>query len=389
MHILVLPSFYPTELDPICGQFFKDQALALRKHGLQVGVAYANGRSIRRGLSLHGLLTHRFQSAAGSEDGLATVRMLSWNTFGQVTWGGLLSGRLLLAAAQQYIKHYGRPDIVHVQQARWAGYGAYLLARQYGLPYVVTEHESYFEERKIPPSARSHLQAIYHGARTVMAVSRAMADAMRDVVDPTRTTIMPNMVDTQFFSPPSNPRPVEPFTFLCVARLAKIKRIDLLITAFHRTFAGDGATRLLIVGDGPEYGVLNRLTHDLGIGAQVAFTRQIPHLQVREKMRCANAFVLPSDIETFGIVLVEALASGLPVIATRCGGPEDIVTDDVGLLVARDDSVALGAALRRMRQVHQRYVPAALHAYAVRHFGEKAVVSRLLEVYRASITAFG
>lgn len=99
--------------------------------------------------------------------------------------------------------------------------------------------------------------------------------------------------------------------------------------------------------------------------------------------RCkAHSLVLCSDVETFGIVLIEAIACGLPVIATKCGGPEDVITDEIGLLVERNDPGALGTAMRQMHDTAVRYSPAALHEYADRHFGEHAVSAQVFDVYR-------
>lgn len=382
MHVLVVPSFYPTDLNPIGGQFFRDQVLGLRKYGLEVGVAFANGRSLRRGMSLPALFTHRFQPVAADENGIPTVRILSWNMLGQFTMGGLMNGALMAQAVTHYIAHYGKPDVIHAHQARWAGHGALLASQQHGIPFVITEHESYFAEGKIPERDKPHLRNIYQGATRVIAVSQAMAQAMADVYDPAKMTIIPNMVNTEFFLPPPAPRSADPFVFLCVARLAKVKCIDLLIQAFHQAFAGDPRYALRIVGDGPEYRALTGLTQSLGLSGQVCFTGELRHLGVLAEMQRANAFVLCSDVETFGVVLIEAISCGIPVIATRCGGPEDIVTDDVGLLIECNQAAPLARAMRRMCDDYARYDQATLHRLAAERFGEPAVSARLLAVYQ-------
>jgi len=107
MHILILPSFYPTDMDPVSGKFFQDQAQALSKSGLTVGVAFCEGRSLRRGLSCKAILTHHFQTTYNDENGLPTVRIFGWNTIGQLTLGAALGSYLMARAANEYIKRYG------------------------------------------------------------------------------------------------------------------------------------------------------------------------------------------------------------------------------------------------------------------------------------------
>ncbi len=293
----------------------------------------------------------------------------------------MMGVRHLVRAGKYYLDRYGRPDIIHAFQGRWAGYAAYLLARELRLPYVITEHESYFEEGNIPASALPYLRKCYHAASRVFAVSRAMAQAMARVCDQKHIQIIPNMVNTDCFTCLTEPRPYAPFLFLSVARLAKIKRLDLLIKAFHLAFADEPHVRLRIVGEGNEYPLLVRTVRELSLQQQVDFCGALPHRQVKEEMQHAHCLVLCSDVETFGLVLIEAIACGLPVIATKCGGPEDIVTEEVGELVPCDNPHVLANAMHQMRLKYPRYTPAVLHDFAQQHYGEQVIAARLSEEY--------
>ena len=97
--------------------------------------------------------------------------------------------------------------------------------------------------------------------------------------------------------------------------------------------------------------------------------------------------MLPSHIETFGVVLAEALACGLPVIATHSGGPQSIVTEADGLLVPPADVPALADALRTMREQSARYDSADIRARCRARFGEAAVVSQLAAIYADVLAA--
>ena len=123
-----------------------------------------------------------------------------------------------------------------------------------------------------------------------------------------------------------------------------------------------------------------------GVRSQVTFLGAIPRDAVREAMWAADCFVLPSHAENFGVVLIEALATGLPVISTRCGGPEDIVNDDVGILLRPGDERGLADALAAMRG-RPAVDPQAVRAYGVGRFGYAVVGPRLRDLYRAVLTS--
>jgi glycosyltransferase involved in cell wall biosynthesis len=98
-------------------------------------------------------------------------------------------------------------------------------------------------------------------------------------------------------------------------------------------------------------------------------------------MRQSAVLVLPSRRETFGSVLVEALACGTPVVASRCGGPEDIVTPEVGRLVEPEDEHALAAAIEQVLDDAAAYEPVRLREYALEHFAWPRIAGRIAELY--------
>ena len=108
--------------------------------------------------------------------------------------------------------------------------------------------------------------------------------------------------------------------------------------------------------------------------------------EVAALMQKSAVLVLPSRAESFGAVLVEALASGTPVIATRCGGPEDIVTDKVGRLVASEDPEALANAIADVLSNLDSYRPEDLRAYAVSRFSLRSVTERIRAEYVATLS---
>src|SRR5262249_45038271 len=127
------------------------------------------------------------------------------------------------------------------------------------------------------------------------------------------------------------------------------------------------------------------IAQQLNIAGHVEFAgKKLPN-EVAALMQESALLVLPSRIESFGMVLVEALACGTPVVSTRCGGPEEIVTEEVGALAAPDNPEALAEAIDVVLSRAGNYSPGRLRGYALSNFGIESVGSRLARIYKDAI----
>jgi glycosyltransferase involved in cell wall biosynthesis len=384
LHVLMVPSFYLTRERPYSGTFFRDWAQALQRAGVRIGVAYVEGRALR-GLSLAAMRESRFQLTAGVEDGLPTVRLHGWNTLAQWTPGGLIWARLAQRAIREYIAYHGRPDLVAAQSATWAGLAAWHADKTWDVPYVITEVNTGFGTGRIRGWEASVSRRAFAKARAVVAISQNLRRRLVASSGARRIDVIPCTVDETYWTPSSGPRARTRFTFFAQAHLSRRKGFDILIRAFARKFRGDPDTRLVIGGDGPIRADLEALAESCGVRPQVTFLGSVPRDTVREGMRAADCFVLPSLAENFGVVLIEALSTGLPVIATRCGGPEDFVDDSVGVLLHPGDEDGLAEALTMVRH-ERRFDREALRAYAIQRFGYATVGPRLRDLYNEVLT---
>lgn len=156
---------------------------------------------------------------------------------------------------------------------------------------------------------------------------------------PGRTTIrmMENGVDLDVFHPgaPRTRRPGDPVRLLFVGRLIPVKGVSMLLEAIAR-IGSDFPIHLTVIGDGPlRQGIASEAV-ERGLQDRVSLTGGLPLAEVAAHMREADAFCLPSIRESGGAVLLESLASGLPIIAVRYGGPAEIVDDEVGRPLSAD-----------------------------------------------------
>jgi teichuronic acid biosynthesis glycosyltransferase TuaC len=136
--------------------------------------------------------------------------------------------------------------------------------------------------------------------------------------------------------------------------------------AFYRSYERDAAE-------------VRSLVAALGLQDRVRFIGEVAPADVATLMRRSALLVVPSRRESFSLVTAEALASGTPVVATRCGGPEEILTPDTGELVPVGDPAALAIAIEAT--LSRRYDPQRLRQYAVERFGRAAAARRLGTLY--------
>lgn len=196
---------------------------------------------------------------------------------------------------------------------------------------------------------RQHERWLWPLAHHILCNSGILKDLLvsRYGVPPARLTVVQNGVDTEFFQPRSGEQSQGPPVLLCVARLVPDKDHDTLLAAFAHLADRHPDAELWLVGNGPRRPALEHKVQDLGLSGQVKF---LPTTQdVRQLYRQADIFVLSSVAEALPNVILEAMAAGLPVVATRVGGvPEAVASGETGLLVAPRDVAALAGALERL-----------------------------------------
>ncbi len=179
----------------------------------------------------------------------------------------------------------------------------------------------------------------------------------------------------------AEPRPSDAATILCVARQYRRKHVADLLRAIPRVRQSVPQARALIVGDGPEHADLCRLHKELSLGDTVQLLGELPDdTEVARLYRHADVFCLPSVQEGFGIVFLEAMASGLPIVATTAAAiPEVVPQAKAGVLVPPGDVEALTAALIDLLRDPQRRAECAAFGQAhVRRYDWPEVARRFL-----------
>ena len=283
--------------------------------------------------------------------------------------GRSLYGWLYAAALRQPLAHMvrgHRPDALLSYWAYPDGFATVVLARHFGLPVFVAGMGSDVNDIDHHFGKRRQVTWAFKNATGAVAVSRALGEAIVALgVDPAKVKVVPNGLDDaylaeQFPDPDGGEEARSGSTILFCGRLSREKNPGYLLHAARILFARRPEARVEFVGDGPLRRQLEALTADWGIRDRVVFAGEVRHDQVAAHMKRADVLCLTSLEEGCPNVLLEALACGLPVVATNVGGVPEIVTSDrLGLVVPLGQPAELAAALETA--LDRRWDRQALH----------------------------
>jgi len=294
--------------------------------------------------------------------------------------------RKLLA---DYVREHGKPDIIHAHSAILGGAAAAKLGQEWNIPVVLTEHSSAFARNLYMRWQLRLASDAAEAAGACIAVSPALGGLLgkRLVTPNVSWKWVPNVVADRFGEPEWSTRADRPVRYLSLALMTENKGQKDLLRAF-REAVGEGVEgELWLAGNGPIRSELEQLAHELGIANRVRFPGLIPPDEVPALLKEVDVMVISSHYETFGVVAAEALMAGVPVIATRCGGPECIVTPGDGFLVPVKQPAALAEAMLNISETINDFDPREIASRARDRFSEQAVAEQLTHIYNEVLEA--
>lgn len=291
-------------------------------------------------------------------------------------------------------------DVIHTHSPFTMGVVGARFARRLRIPLVFTYHTLYDEyvhyvpwigSRLTRPMVRTYAVAYANRCNCVLAPSQTLATRLHTqgvharvevmatpVVDPARvSSFHPSWVRPAFGVPGDRSLVVT------VSRLGKEKSVELVLEAFARLRRRHVAN-LLVVGGGPEELSLRKKAATLGIAAEVVFAGLLPHRQALECMAAGDVFLFASQTETQGLVVMEAMAMGVPVVAVHAGGVSDAVrSGETGFLVPPSAEALAERALRLLEDAGLRQrIQVQAHAAAAQYTPE-ILSHRLVDLYQS------
>lgn len=376
MKILILASWYPDDDKPLNGVFFKEQAEALKKSGLDVCVLNIHLDSI---INLFNKKKNK-RFSESNENSINVYRYKSYNFFPKMYKNYIRFYAYLL---RKYIakieKKEGKIDLIHIHSAFDAGI-AYSIS-DISIPYVITEHSSRYHRGIINKSEKEMLYKVFSEANKVIAVGRGLSEQIKIYCKNNVPIIIPNMVKILDDKNITLDKSKKRFRFFSLAFLNEYKGMDILIKAFSKNEELLNSIELFIGGDGPERKKLQELTEELGLTKNVFFLGELNREEVNYNIKNSDVFVLASRVETFGVVFIEAMVQGKPVIGTKTGGPDTFINNRVGLTVDIDDIDQLAESIDYMYQNYNDFDNEYIKDYCINNFSEDIVVDKIKAIY--------
>lgn len=382
--ILIIPSWYP----PDGGYFFKEHSEAILKMGWQVDVLVTRLVGVRKLIRSGWSSLQRYR--VEDEDGLRVVRSSYLKFPGSEKYNIAGWSRQCCRIYRKYEKQFGKPDLILAHSVTWAGFAAYLIHREHEIPYVIVEHRSFFvwsskEARQmVLPHHIPLFDLAYTHCENLVLVSDSLRTGIEALVPSVkkRIIVIPNMIREHQFLPPSEPRKSDPFVFIWAGRLEPVKGVDLLLEAV-KLLSGTTDRRFLVrlAGKGSLRQELEEQARVLGVNDKVSFLGRLSREEMLMEYQGANCFVLPTRYEAFGVVLIEAMATGLPVIATRSGGPDTIVNRENGLLIEKDNVDELADAMQYMLAHIDEYPADGIRSQTLHQYGDASVMEQYNQLF--------
>lgn len=374
MKVFVISKGMPTEKYPLNGIFEFDQAKALANVGNDVAMLVIDFRS-RSYKRKYGFFEYE-------KDGVKVFELSL--PLGIYRRALPILKRFLVKLYKKAVKSVGKPDVIHVHFYSIAAIAS-VLTKKFDVPFVVTEHSSKLNRniKEISKLDVKLAKKAYKNADKVITVSNALAKNLKENfgVD---AVVINNIVDVAKFQYVKR-EPKDVFTFISVGNLIQIKGFDLLIEAFADAFNDDKSVSLKIVGAGLERERLQAIVNQYDMSDRIILLNEVGRDKLKDIYQDGDAFVLASRSETFGVVFIEAMATGLPVIATDCGGPSDFVNEKNGYLIPVDDKKSLVDALVKMRNNAYSFNTLEVSELTVKQFSPENIGNALTNLFRGII----
>lgn len=367
MKVVFLARWYPHKYDPMFGLFVQRHAEAVALYD-DVSVVYVHPDENTK---------NKFDIERTQENGVDTIRVYYKKT------GKFTSALRYFKACQKALKLAGKPDLIHVHVLTRMGIVAYLQKLWHGTPYLITEHWSrYLPGNDFNGALRKMAtRLVVRHAKLVTTVTENLAQAMQahQLHNP-HYVVLPNVVDTNLFKP--KPHHNETPKIIHVSCFEdKSKNISGLLESLKLMKDKGIPYQAVLIGDGMDWETMKQRAADMALNDRVRFTGLLQGQALVDELSQGDFLVLSSHYENMPVVILEAMACGLPVIATNVGGISEMVNESNGILVPARDTNALSAAMEQCCHTYNNYNTEEIRRKIVERYGKEKVGEIIHQLY--------
>lgn len=390
MHIVVIPSWYKSAKNPFTGSFFEEQARALQAEGNKVSVFFPSFYPSRE--ILHKKPEHRMH---WDDNGLMTHATVIQ---GIIPKSRRINNRYICWQAdrifKKYMESYGKPDILHAHSVYDAGIIGLHLSRKYNIPMVLTEHLTHFKGSLKRNNFKKEIaKNVVLGATQSIAVSNKFKEDLEHALrlGPNVFKVVHNMVANHFYDTfiKKTYDEQESFIFFTNSFMNERKNHELQFDALKLLISKNINVKLVVGGNGERQDDLLAYVIQNGLQDHVTFKGGLTRQEVKQEIDNSHAFLLSSKFESFGVVLIESIISGRPVISTDCGGPCEIINPENGYLVPSSKPEDYAAVMEKMMHNYSFFNQAKMRAACADKFSEHTISCQLMDIYEKAIIKQG
>ncbi len=293
-------------------------------------------------------------------------------------WMYLLSKKLLDEIYSEW-----KFDLIHAHFTIYSGQVVNHYCRGKNIPYIVTEHYSKIVNDIIEKAIyRNIYQKVFSKAKRLILVSKRLGnDIRKNISNLTQIELIPNGVDINKFTfiekkiDKDNPK------LISIGNLVDTKGFQYLISAIKILKDKNINCDLIIIGEGKYRKNLELLIEKYSLQNNISLLGYIPNDKINSYLQKSDFYVHPSLFESFGVVVIEAMSAGKPVIVTKSGGPEYFVPDEFGIKVDKENSKVLAIAIEKMIENYEDYNQNKIRAFVEDNFSYENIAKKIGKVY--------
>ena len=371
-HILILPKWYPNSSDPQLGIFIQNQAQLISEH-FEVSVIFV--QSVPN-------CPKPYLIKEIKNSGITEIRVY----FNQSRHLSKIKHFYKYRRAQNIgLNHLSKPvDLVHVNVPIRPAMLALRLYAKNKIPFLITEHWSGHLNGTFNQKStlyKWYYKRLLSKASKVTVVSQALFQKISLLVDKD-ITIIPNLISSAREALPKiNDANTQ---IISVSDLNnQTKNITGLLKAFAEALTVNDKLQLTIIGDGPDKNLIIDAVRELNIENHISLLGRKTQSEVLKLITQYDFYICNSNVETFGMTVAEAINAGLPVISTKCGGPESFVNAENGILIPVNDNDTLSKAILDMSESYKSFDDKQLHQSIAQRFGRDVILDQWKSLYQS------